>query len=145
MAVKRISPAETNTLLGEGYRYIDVRSVDEYNQGHPKGALNVPLMHAGPGGMAPNPEFLAVMNAAFAKDAKLVLGCRSGARSQRAAMMLESAGFSGLLEMRGGWSGEGDQFGRMVEPGWQSLGLPAETEPTPGSSWAELRKQNTSP
>ena len=144
MAVKRISPQEANTLLGQGYTYVDVRSVPEYEQGHPQGAVNAPLMHMGPGGMSPNQEFLGVVSAAFPKDAKLVVGCKSGGRSQRAAMMLEAAGFTQLVEMRGGWGGETDQMGRVVEKGWQTLNLPSETTATPGGSWDELRKKKTS-
>ena len=62
-----------------------------YQQGHPTGAHNVPLMHQGSGGMAPNPEFVAVVEANYARDAKIVVGCKSGGRSQRAAMMLKPA------------------------------------------------------
>ena len=134
MAVKRISPTEASALLGQGYRYVDVRSVPEYEQGHPRGAVNAPVLHMGPGGMAPNPDFLAVMQRAFTVDDKLVIGCKSGGRSQRAAMMLEAVGFKDLVEMRGGFSGEGG------EKGWSALGLPSETA-TPGGSWEELRKK----
>jgi rhodanese-related sulfurtransferase len=139
MAVKRISPDEARQLMEDGYTYLDVRSVPEYDQGHPTAAVNAPLLHMGPGGMAPNAEFVAVVAAAFAKDAKLVIGCKSGGRSQRAAMLLEGAGFENLVEMRGGWSGEADPMGRVVEKGWSVLGLPSSTAPTPGGSWEELR------
>ena len=141
MAVKRISPTEANALIDQGYQYVDVRSVPEYDQGHPRRAVNAPLMHMGPGGMVPNAEFVAVMAKAFPKDAKLILGCKSGGRSQRAAMMLEGAGFTDLVEMRGGWGGEGDAMGRIVEKGWATLGLPAERAPSPGGSWEELKKK----
>jgi rhodanese-related sulfurtransferase len=136
MAVKRIMPAEAKELLGKGYVYVDVRSVPEYEQGHPEGAVNAPVMHMMGGGMAPNNEFVAVMQKAFPKDAKLVLGCKSGMRSQRAAMLLEGAGFTNLLEMTGGWSGEQDGT-----QGWSALGYPTLTAPTPGGSWAELQKK----
>ena len=139
MAVQRISPAETQALLGDGYTYVDVRSVPEYDGGHPEGAVNVPLLNMGPGGMSPNPDFLGALGARFPKDAKLVIGCKVGGRSQKAAMMLEQAGFTALKEMRGGWSGEVDGFGRIVEKGWSTLGLPSSTTPTPGGSWDEIR------
>ncbi|MSP59262.1 MAG: rhodanese-like domain-containing protein [Myxococcales bacterium] len=139
MAVKRISPEEAHTLMGDGYTYLDVRSVPEYNQGHPEGANNAPLLHMGAGGMAPNPEFVAVVQANFASDAKLVIGCKMGGRSQQAAMQLEAAGFTNLLEMRGGWSGQADAMGRMVDKGWSTLGLPAATAATPDGSWDELK------
>lgn len=140
MAVKRISPSEAHALVRDGgYVYLDVRSVPEFNQGHPEGAHNAPLLHAGPGGMAPNPDFLAVVGACYPRDAKLVIGCKTGGRSQRAAMMLESAGYTALVEMRGGWAGEGDAMGRIVEAGWSTLGLPVATKATAGASWDELR------
>ena len=141
MAIKRVSPTEAKALQDQGYVYLDVRSVPEYEQGHPTGADNAPLMHAGSGGMAPNPEFLAVVQAAYAKDAKLVVGCKSGGRSQRAAMMMEAAGFSSLVEMRGGYSGETDGSGRIAERGWADVGLPVTQAATVGGSWAELKQR----
>ena len=139
MAVKRISPAEAHQLMkDEGYQYLDVRSVMEFEQGHPQGARNVPIAHAGPGGMTPNATFLQVVQANFPHDARLVVGCKSGARSQRAAMMMEAAGYSNLVEMRGGFGGEQDMMGRIVEKGWASAGLPVQSEAEPGASWAEL-------
>ena len=141
MAVKRISPREANALLSQGYTYLDVRSVPEYQQGHPTGAHNAPVMHMGAGGMSPNPEFVQVVERAYPKDAKLVLGCKSGMRSQRAAMMLEGAGFTNLVEMRGGMGGEADQMGRTVEMGWAAEGFPVEAAATAGGSWEELKKK----
>src|SRR5689334_20222021 len=60
--VKRVDPEEALRLVrDEGYVYVDVRSVMEFDEGHPEGAYNVPLLDAGPGGMAPNPDFVDVM------------------------------------------------------------------------------------
>lgn len=138
MAVKRISPSEAKQLLDQGYVYIDVRSAPEFEQGHPPGARNVPIAHLGGAGMVANPDFVAAMKAHFPADANLVLGCKGGVRSQRAAMMLEAAGFTNLVEMRGGWAGETDAMGREVERGWAPAGLPVEMETHPGASWEEL-------
>ena len=91
--------------------------------------------------MQPNPDFLPVVTRAYAKDAKLVIGCKSGARSQRAALVLEAAGYSGLVEMRGGFSGEADGMGRLVQKGWAAEGLPVETVAAPGASWQEMTKK----
>ena len=41
--------------------------------------------------MAPNPAFQAVVEGNFAKDAKIVVGCKSGGRSLQAAALLEAA------------------------------------------------------
>ena len=81
----RISPQEASQKLAEGWTYVDVRTVEEFEAGHPPGAVNVPIALAAPGRMMPNPDFLPVMAAAFRKDAKIVVGCKAGGRSMRAA------------------------------------------------------------
>ncbi|HBQ19903.1 MAG: rhodanese-like domain-containing protein [Sandaracinaceae bacterium] len=138
--VERISPKQAMARLEEGWTYVDVRSVPEFEQGHPAGAYNVPLMHMGAAGMAPNPEFLSVMQERFPTDARLVLGCRSGARSLRAAEMLEAAGFEHVVDQRAGWDGARDPFGRELEPGWRGEGLASAMEAEPGRSWDALSK-----
>ena len=82
-----------------------MRSVPEFEAGHPTGAFNVPLMHMGPGGMSPNPDFMAVVQKSFPTDAKLVLGCKGGGRSLRAAEMLQAAGFTAVVDQRAGFEG----------------------------------------
>lgn len=139
--IRRVSPAEAKKLIDEeGYLYLDVRSEPEYAAGHPAGAQNLPLLHAGPGGMQPNPDFLEVAQALFPKDEKLVLGCRSGQRSMRAAEALIGAGYTAIIEQRAGFEGPRDPFGRVLEPGWGAAGLPVE-QVTPGGSYAELRQK----
>ncbi len=81
MAVKHVDVREAYRLAGaEAYTYVDVRSIPEYEQGHPAGAQNVPLLHydAQTGQMTPNPEFLAVMEANYSHDARLLVGCQVG-------------------------------------------------------------------
>ena len=140
MAVKRVSPAEARDLMDkEGYVYVDVRSLPEFAAGHPKGAFNVPLMNMGPGGMTPNPEFLTVMGA-FPRDAKLIVGCQAGGRSARAAAMLESAGYTDVVDQRAGFEGAPDpSSGRVSEPGWRPAGLPVSTEPLPDRTYEALK------
>lgn len=138
--IKRVSPAEAKDLLDQGWIYVDVRSEPEYAAGHPTGAHNVPVAHSGPRGMQPNPEFLDVIQGLYAKDAKLVLGCRSGARSMRAAEMMVAAGYTSLVDQRAGFEGPRDSFGQLTEPGWAPAGLPVETA-TPGGSYAELKQK----
>lgn len=136
---QRVSPAEAKKLIDEeGYLYLDVRSEPEYASGHPSGAYNVPIMNAGPGGMRPNTDFLDLIVALYPKDTKLIIGCRSGPRSSRAAEMLVSAGYQHVVEQRAGTDGLRDAFGATTEPGWESAGLPTEQN-TPGASYADLR------
>jgi len=138
--LERISPAEAKRRMDEeGYAYLDVRAVHEFEQGHPVGAYNVPLLHMGTAGMEPNPDFLATVGRAFPPERRLVIGCRSGIRSVRAAEQLLAAGYTGVVELRTGYGGRRGPFGELTEPGWLGLGLPTSTEAAPGRSWAELR------
>jgi rhodanese-related sulfurtransferase len=105
--------------------YLDVRSVPEFEAGHAAGAINIPLMHFSPGaGMSPNPDFPTVVDAALAKDAKYVVGCKTGGRSARACELMSQMGFTNVTNIRGGFGGMTDNTGRLVAPGWSTLGLP---------------------
>jgi rhodanese-related sulfurtransferase len=138
MPVKRVPPREAEKLLADGYKYVDVRSVPEFESGHPKGAFNVPLMHFLPGrGMSPNPDFAAVVEKKFDKGEKLVLGCKTGGRSLRAAELLAGMGYTNVVDMQGGFDGERDAAGRLSVPGWKESGLAIETD-APGRTWADL-------
>lgn len=135
-----IQPEEAQSLMAEGWTYLDVRSEAEFEAGHPVGAYNIPLLHLGASGMVPNASFLAQVEAAFPKDTKLVLGCKSGGRSARAAAMLLQAGFEHVVDQGAGFIGKTDPFGRVTEQGWQPRGLPVSTEALPGRSYSELCK-----
>jgi rhodanese-related sulfurtransferase len=137
----RISPKEASDKLAEGWTYVDVRTTEEFGAGHPQDAVNVPLMHAAGGGMTPNPEFVRVMVALFPKDAKIVVGCKSGNRSLRAARALSGEGFTNVLEQRAGWDGARSPFGEITELGWSRAGLPIETGQPSGRSWEDVRKK----
>ena len=129
MTVKRVSPNEADALVKkEGYVYVDVRSIPEFDAGHTAGAYNIPLMHATAAGMRPNGDFMSVVGAVFSKDTKLVLGCRSGNRSLRAAQALSAAGFEPVVDQRAGHSGARDAFGQVQEAGWEGAGLDVATE-----------------
>ena len=138
MYVKRVSPEEALELIEkDDWAYIDVRSVYEFDQGHPRGAYNVPLLHMDKRGSTANPDFLSVMERRFPKDAKLVVGCRTSNRSEHAVVMLLRAGYTTLAVQRAGFLGTRDFFGR-ADPGWGKMDLPASTQAEPGRSWAEL-------
>ena len=88
--------------------------------------------------MAPNVEFLRVVTGNFAKDARIVVGCRGGARSLRAATELITHGYTDVLDQRAGWDGARDPFGQLAEPGWSRAGLPVETGAPSGRSYRDL-------
>ena len=137
--VDRIDPNEAARRMEEdGYAYLDVRTVGEFEQGHPEGAYNIPVMVLGAAGMEANARFVELVAATFARDAKLIVGCKAGRRSLHAAKLLETAGFTGLVDQRAGWDGERDAFGEVIEPGWARRELPRATNATVGRSYAEL-------
>lgn len=143
MPFRRVSPADAQALIEkEGYSYVDVRSVQEFQAGHPAGAYNVPLMEMGAMGMTPNPEFLAVMEKRFPKDSRLVVGCKAGGRSMRAAGMLEAAGYTSVVDQRAGFEGGPSPSG-SVEPGWRPAGLPVSKEAAPDHTYAGIVEKLT--
>jgi rhodanese-related sulfurtransferase len=134
MPIRRVSPQDAKTLMdSEGYAYVDVRSIPEFEAGHPEGAYNIPVAHAERGGMAANRDFVPVVEAAFGKDAKLVLGCQSGGRSFQAAQILQSAGFSDVVDQRAGFGGGGG------EAGWRAAGLPTAKAASAGRDYEALK------
>lgn len=141
MAIRQVTPEEAHRLLGSEYRYIDVRTEPEFAAGHPATAVNIPVGFLDPTTrqLTLNPDFLRVVAAHFPKEAKIVVGCQSGARSQRAAEMLVQAGYSDVLNMRGGFGGARDQEGRTVSPGWSQCGLPLCTSCDAEHTYAGLR------
>lgn len=136
--IERIPPEEALDRMDDGWLYLDVRSIPEFEGGHPEGAYNIPLNHMERGEMLPNQKFLAVMEANFPKDAKIILGCRSGGRSLRAAQMMIDAGFTSVIDQRAGFSGSKNAFGGMEEAGWQPAGLPIAIEAEEGRDYASL-------
>ena len=140
MAISDVVCAEAERLMREeGYAYLDVRSVHEFEAGHPAGAYNIPVMEPGPAGMQPNPNFLASVQGAFEKDAKIVLGCQAGGRSLRACNILHDAGFTNVKNVAGGFGGGQDSQGNPAN-GWRDSGLPVANQPEEGRHYNSLKK-----
>ncbi|WP_117234806.1 rhodanese-like domain-containing protein [Vibrio maerlii] len=71
-------------LIDDGAMVVDVRTPQEFSQGHLNEAINIPLSEIEQG-------FESID-----KSAPIVLYCRSGARSGRAHYYLESIGFTNI-------------------------------------------------
>lgn len=114
--------------------HIDVRSEPEFAAGHAPNAWNVPLMHMVGGGMTPNPDFAADVQRAVAdKNAAILVSCKAGGRSARAAAVLEQLGYTNIADHVGGWGGgNGDA-------GWAAGGGPSTTKTLPGRSYKEIK------
>lgn len=131
MEIKRITPEEAKELLDskQDYIYLDVRTVPEFGAGHVPGAKNIPVVEPDAyGRMQLNPQFLEIVKANFSKGVKCITGCQKGGRSLKAAELLQNAGFTHVLDMRGGFGGETDDIGRVTFPGWSLRGLPTTNE-----------------
>ena len=138
--IKAVTPEEAAVLLSQGQLYVDVRSEPEFEAGHPEGALNVPLLNAGPVGLVPNPDFLSVMESAFGKGEALIIGCKAGGRSKKAAELLAQAGFSQLSDQVAGFDAGKDAFGRTI-PGWSRTALPVGKGKPAGQAYADVKQR----
>ena len=124
MSLKNVDVQTAYRLQSDdGYIYVDVRSVPEYESGHAKGADNVPLLHldAATRQMRPYP-----------RGTKLLIGCQMGGRSTQASQLLLSAGYEDVTNVQGGFGGARDpRTGQLIAEGWVDAGLPVEGEESP--------------
>ena len=141
MAVKEITPQHAHDLLAANADvvYIDVRTEGEFANGHPQGAVNIPVAFPDPArGMMVNSDFVKVVEANFPREKKIVVGCQAGPRSNAAAGLLQQAGFKDVSNMLGGFGGMRDQMGNVSAPGWAASGLPVSNDNGEGVSYQSL-------
>ena len=84
-----------------GVQLLDVRTKEEWAEGHLKGAKWVPLAEEG---------FVDKAKAVLDPKKPVVVYCRSGGRSAKATKLLRDAGFTTVHDMAGGivaWEKEG--------------------------------------
>ena len=141
MSYETLDPAGAQERLnGESkYTYLDVRTPEEFEAGHPPGAFNIPFLFRGPGGTEPNQSFLAEVKKHFEASTAMVVGCAVGGRSAHACELLAAAGYASLVNMDGGYSGRHDPAGACVVEGWEARGYPTSTSPLAGHTHAELK------
>lgn len=103
--IRSLAPAEAIHLINrEGGVVVDVCEAQEYAAGHIARALNVPLSNL----PARVPELEKY------RDRPVILACRSGNRSLKAAFLLHRAGFAKVHSLAGGLHA------------WQNANLPVE-------------------
>jgi len=82
--IGEVTPEEAAAVLKakKDAVYVDVRSEAEFEAGHPQGSYNIPVFFFDADHRpVPNPKFAEIVEATFAKDKPLLLGCQSGMRS----------------------------------------------------------------
>lgn len=93
-AYKEITPSEVKEISSNpssGALIIDVRTPEEFKQGHIASAINIPLQILS--------DSLGSKN--IKKDTKIVLYCQSGVRSKKAAEILDKLGYANVHTMGG--------------------------------------------
>ncbi len=99
----QISVTDLQAAVNHGaVTVVDVRSANEWNGGHVPGALHIPL------------GYLADRCRSIPTTKPIVVQCQAGGRSAIAASLLERLGFTGVINLTGGFSA------------WTSAGLPVE-------------------
>ncbi len=72
---------------------VDVRTAEEYAEGHIPDALNIDVLQD---------DFTQKATARLPKDRRVAVYCRSGKRSHKAAALLVKAGYK-VVNLKGGW------------------------------------------
>ncbi len=128
--VHDITPQEAKRYFdaGKGTFYLDVRTVEEFREGHIPGALNIPLAERNPvtKQMQMKAGFLEVVRTNIPVDARVIVNCRSGPRAAQAARLLLESGYRDVHNMTCGFIASTDSEGRNLEPGWSQLAYPVE-------------------
>jgi len=83
-----VSGSEARALVDKGALLLDVRTPGEFAGGHIEGAVNIPVQELG--------QRLAELGD---KDRPIVVYCRSGKRSSRAAGVLKGAGHGAVHDL----------------------------------------------
>ncbi len=86
------TPVDFPELLQRKAQIIDVRTAGEFEGGHIKGSVNIPL------------QILDRHLSKISRDKPVITCCASGMRSASAKRLLEAKGFSEVVN-GGGWAG----------------------------------------
>ncbi|MDD4929119.1 MAG: rhodanese-like domain-containing protein [Gallionella sp.] len=110
--------------LAPGARLVDVRCRAELDWvGRIPDAVEIEWMTYP--GMKANPNFIAALEQRVDKEALVLFICRSGARSNAAAIAATQTGYSDSYNVLEGFEGEKDgKEHRNTTDGWRAAGLP---------------------
>lgn len=98
--IQYVSMNEIKTIMKENENYIilDVRTIEEYNEGHIPNAICIPNETIDESIIEQLPD----------KEQLILIYCRSGNRSKQATQKLQNLGYTNLIEFGGiiDWDGE---------------------------------------
>lgn len=78
------TPTDWSALVNSGAKMVDVRSKAEFDSGHAKGCVNIPL------------DIIERKASQFKKEDTIIVCCRSGMRSASAASKLKAMGYTNV-------------------------------------------------
>ena len=91
--VEVLKKLEYQALIAQGYTILDVRTPEEFEEGHIQGAQNINVK---------DDTFIIAIQKLSPSDTLLVY-CRSGRRSLYAAQVMVSLGFQKIYDLEGGF------------------------------------------
>lgn len=103
------APEFDNKIKADTVQLLDVRTPQEYAEGHIDGALNINVQ---------SDDFQRMVEQELSKDSTILVYCRSGRRSMDAAEILTKLGYK-VVNLKGG----------IIE--WKKDGFPVTTEGLP--------------
>lgn len=103
------APEFDKEIKADSVQLLDVRTPQEYAEGHIDGALNINVQ---------SDDFRQRAEKELSKDSTILVYCRSGRRSMEAAEILTKLGYK-VVNLKGG----------IIE--WEGDGLPVTTEGLP--------------
>ena len=91
--IKSITLNEMKQLLKteENVTLVDVRSKQEYNEGHLRNSINIPVY-----------DLLKIAKSKLDYDSIIIVYCNAGTRSQKAVQILSKMGYKNLYNIREG-------------------------------------------
>ncbi len=142
---RRITVPEAREILERDPKaiYLDVRTEEEFADGHPARALNIPVGLANPATrmLEPNPDFARVSAAVLPRDTPILVGCRTAPRAEMAAQLLAAEGFADVRVVFGGYAGMMGPAGNRMAVGWSQTDYPLARDPAPGEGYQDLKKK----
>ena len=92
-----VNSKQVNAMLQKDKKWIvlDVRTAEEFNSGHIKGAVNIDIRQ---------PDAFSKIDK-LNKNAKYIVHCRTNHRSGMAVEHMMQSGFKNIYQMMDGWSG----------------------------------------
>lgn len=94
VSVVKVNQEQAMEYIEEGALLIDVRSESEFDTGHIDGAINIDVNY-----ILEIDSDLTYGNKSIGKNRKIIVYCRSGSRSNKAALRLIELGYTQVYDL----------------------------------------------